>query len=254
MKKIKIEKNDWNDIEEILKEYWYKIQHIQLRSIPSCEYIKKPYVENMLFQYVAWNSKIEIDEIPYEDIFLYIKNHYPCTPDEKSNIQKYLYVHSHTPDEHTLSIHVVRFMIEYIRFYMTIVDFVYGKEQKSKELSTFIYIVWNEHKKGTQKYSKSMHFILFSHLLDKTYQSYKQMIQTLLQKKLLQEKEEEEEDETTETEKKEKTSSMENVKSIFYKNIFAPWLRISSPNYDASLDSTDLFFPFSQLLCMNYES
>jgi len=234
MKKLKIEMNEWNDIEEILKEYWEKIQHMHLRSMPSCEYMKKPYVENNLFQYVAWNSTITIEDISYEDIFLYIKNNYRCTPEDKSNIQKYVYVHSHTSDEHTLFSHVVRFMIEYIRFYMTMVDFIYLKEPKNKELSTFIYLVWNQHQKGIDEYSKhNMHFVIFSHLLDKTYQSYKQMVQTLHQKKLIQE-----------------NHTDDVLRPLFYQHIFAPWMRIKNPEYDMSIDSTSIFPSLSHFICM----
>jgi len=221
---------DWDIIEEeILKEYWKKISHNQ--KIPNNEYIKKPYIESYLFDYVEWNSKIEIEDIPYEDIFLYIKNNYSCKSEEKSNIQKYLYVHS--MEENKLTMHVICYMIEYLRFYMTMIDLLYQKETQI-ELSTFIYIILNHRNKIINDYKKkNLNFIIFYNLLNKTYDSYKNMLDILIQKKLIEE--------------------ITITKSLFYKNIFSPWIQMENPEYDKSIESTEFLFSFSNLLCMNHE-
>ncbi len=178
---------NYNDFEKnVIHEYWKTLSRHTISTIPSNNYIKKPFLENYIINLSTiinndeLNNKImnfiDKDKINTDEIILFISNNIDLNNTEKQNI-------SNNPPYPIL---ILKYQIKYFRFYQTIVELLFDNKKEDNELYYYIYLYIKNNKKDIQKYSKNnMKFMLFCNYLNDLLINYIKLFEKLVNDKII---------------------------------------------------------------------
>jgi hypothetical protein len=220
---------DFEDIEKnIIFKYWETLIRKNISNIQTNKFIKKPYLEDYIIKlsdcldknklYSKIIELLECNEITNEELILFINNNIELSNKQKKFIEKFYFQGNDNDNDNDndnenenekVSFEIINYQIKYFKFYNTVTELLFDNVFEDNELYNFILIFIKNKKNEINKYlKKNFKFKLFYHYLNDLYESFNNMINILIKKKLYEKIEEKE------------------ILNLFLKNLFTNWYNI----------------------------
>jgi len=154
-----ITKNEKN----LVADYINTLSRFTINTIPKNNYLKLPYIDEILLKLTCINNDYELIDkitnklikknISNEDLTFILNQFFILTKEQKNNIFKYF---NNDVENNLLrnSIEIILFNIKYTRLYLIIIEFLFDNNIEDDELYFYLYILINNNKEDTEKYSK----------------------------------------------------------------------------------------------------
>jgi len=203
-----------------IHKYWKTLSRKNISNIETNNFLKKPYLEKYIIKlsncldknklYNKITELLECNEITNEELILFINNNIELSNKQKKIIEKFYFQGNDNENENEkVSFEIINYQIKYFKFYNTVTELLFDNVFEDNELYNFILIFIKNKKNEINKYlKKNFKFKLFYHYLNDLYESFNNMINILIKKKLYEKIEEKE------------------ILNLFLKNLFTNWYNI----------------------------
>jgi hypothetical protein len=216
---------DFNYIEKnIILKYWKTLIRKNINNISVNKFIKKPYLENYIITLSGFNNNnilsrkildlIDSNEITNEELFLYVYFNIELNNEQKKNIELFFLNNEEinndkNEDISEFFISIITYVIKYFKFYETVTELLFEKNDEDNELYNFILLFVKNKKNEINLYlKKNVKFRIFYYYIDDLLDSYETMFNFLIKFELI-----------NNCEKK-------DILHLFLKNLFTPWYEI----------------------------
>ena len=188
-----ITKNEKN----LIDDYINTISRFTTNTIPKNNYLKLPYIDEILLKLTCINNDYELIDkitnklikknISNEDLTFILNQFFILTKEQKNNIFKFF----NKDLENDLlrnSIEIVLFNIKYTRLYLIIIEFLFDNNIEDDELYFYLYTLINNNNEDIEKYSKKyFKFRIIHFYFQELFLFYKKIYNFLILKKLIEE-------------------------------------------------------------------
>lgn len=229
----------------ILINYWKTLKNCNHEKT-KCIYIKKPYIEEYIFDALLIDNdtdlnnyllmKINEDEIKLEDISLFLSTILELNTEDKRSVNKRIFeidiVNVEIKDESFYLIKLILIaVISYTKFYYTSCQLLFPEESEEDDLintistlykSIYIFIELND-VEIKKRYDEDLKLEIFTHILNEFIKDYQTLLEYLEEQKLIM-------------------LESYDFKSILIKILFKNWYdiykKIGKPNTDCKKTSS----------------
>jgi len=182
---------------KLVNDYINTLSRFTINTIPKNNYLKLPYIDEILLKLTCINNDYELIDkitnklikknISNEDLTFILNQFFILTKEQKNNIFKFF---NNDVENNLLrnSIEIILFNIKYTRLYLIIIEFLFDNNIEDDELYFYLYILINNNKEDTEKYSKKyFKFRIIHFYFQELFSFYKKIYKFMFSKELIEE-------------------------------------------------------------------
>ena len=181
---------------QLVDNYINTILRFTINNIPKNNYLKFPYIDEILLKLSSINNDYELIDkitnklikknISNEDLIFIINQFFIISKEQKSLIFKFF---NNEPIQDILrnNIEIILFNIKYTRLYLVIIEFLFDNHVEDNELYFYFYILIRNNDEEIEKYSKKyFKFRIINFYFQELFEFYKKIYKFLNTKNLIE--------------------------------------------------------------------